>query len=52
VTVTFSLTNSGTRVTLVHDQLDADGPGWELIRDGVGSDGGWPAGLRQFADAV
>jgi activator of Hsp90 ATPase-like protein len=52
VTVTFSPTDAGTHVTLVHDQLDAHGPGWESVRDGVGSDGGWPAGLRQFADAV
>ncbi|HEX3566777.1 MAG TPA: SRPBCC domain-containing protein [Acidimicrobiales bacterium] len=48
VTVTFSPTDAGTRVTLVHDQLDAHGPGWESIRDGVGSDGGWPAGLRNL----
>jgi uncharacterized protein YndB with AHSA1/START domain len=52
VTVTFSPTDGGTRVTLVHDQLDAHGPGWESVRDGVGSDGGWPGGLRQFANAV
>lgn len=32
-----------------HDQLDAHGPGWQSVRDGVGSDRGWPAGLRQFA---
>jgi uncharacterized protein YndB with AHSA1/START domain len=49
VTVTFTPTDSGTEVTLVHDQLDAHGPGWENMRDGVGSEGGWPAGLRQFA---
>jgi hypothetical protein len=52
VTVTFSPTDSGTQVTLVHDQLDAHGPGWESVRDGVGSDGGWPAGLRQFVGVV
>jgi uncharacterized protein YndB with AHSA1/START domain len=49
VTVTFAATETGTRVTLVHDQLDVHGAGWESIRDGVGSAGGWPAGLRQFA---
>ena len=52
VTVTFTPTATGTAVTLIHDQLDAHGPGWESVRDGVGSDAGWPAGLRQFAAAV
>jgi len=52
VTVTFTPTATGTAVTLIHDQLDAHGPGWESVRDGVGSDAGWPAGLRQFASAV
>lgn len=52
VTVTFTPTASGTHIELVHDELDAHGPGWEGVRDGVGSDGGWPAGLRQFAAVV
>lgn len=52
VRVTFTPAGSGTSVTLVHDQLDAHGPGWESVRDGVGSDAGWPAGLRQFAVAL
>ena len=52
VTVTFTPTATGTAVTLIHDQLDAHGPGWESVREGVGSDAGWPAGLRQFAAAV
>jgi uncharacterized protein YndB with AHSA1/START domain len=52
VTVTFTPTATGTSVTLIHDQLDAHGPGWESVREGVGSDAGWPAGLRQFASAV
>lgn len=51
VTVTFTPSDFGTRVELVHDQLDAHGPGWEGVATGVGSDGGWPAGLRQFATA-
>jgi uncharacterized protein YndB with AHSA1/START domain len=49
VTVTFTPIASGTQVTLVHDQLDVHGPGWENMRDGVGSDGGWPGLLRGFA---
>jgi len=52
VTVTFTPTRSGTSVTLVHDKLDCHGPGWEAVRDGVGSEGGWPAGMRQFAAAL
>ena len=52
VTVTFTPVAAGTRVDLVHDRLDAHGPGWEGVRAGVGSDGGWPAGLRQFAAAL
>ncbi|MCM0673845.1 SRPBCC family protein [Micromonospora phytophila] len=52
VTVTFTPTDTGTRVDLVHDQLDAHGPGWEGVRDAVGSDGGWPGSLRDFADAL
>ncbi len=52
VTVTFNPTGSRTLVTLVHDRLDAHGPGWESVRNGVGSDGGWPAGLRQFAAEI
>jgi uncharacterized protein YndB with AHSA1/START domain len=43
---------TGTRVELVHDRLDVHGPGWEGVRAGVGSGGGWLAGLRQFAAAV
>jgi uncharacterized protein YndB with AHSA1/START domain len=52
VTVTFTATPDGTRVDLVHDRLDAHGEGWEGVRAGVGSDGGWAAGLRQFAVAA
>lgn len=49
VTVTFTAVPTGTLVELVHDRLDVHGPGWEDVRRGVGSEGGWPAGLRQFA---
>ena len=52
VTVTFTASETGTRVELVHDRLDAHGPGWEAVQAGVGSEGGWPAGLRQFAAAA
>jgi uncharacterized protein YndB with AHSA1/START domain len=52
VTVTFTPIADGTRVDLVHDGFEVHGTGWEGVRAGVGSDGGWPAGLRQFAAAV
>ncbi|MFB9239792.1 SRPBCC family protein [Plantactinospora siamensis] len=52
VTVTFTPTDTGTLVELVHDGFEVHGPGWEGVRGGVGSDGGWPAGLRQFAAAL
>jgi uncharacterized protein YndB with AHSA1/START domain len=52
VTVSFTPTEGGTLVELVHDRLDAHGEGWEKVRSGVGADGGWPNGLRLFAAAV
>jgi hypothetical protein len=39
-----------TRVILEHRNLDRHGEGWEGERDAVGSPGGWPDGLRRFAD--
>ena len=41
-----------TRVTLEHRHLDRHGEGWEGERDAVGSRGGWPDGLRRFAEYV
>jgi len=38
-----------TRVELVHRHLDRHGEGWESMRDAVGSDDGWPVGLRRYA---
>ncbi|MFE9692497.1 SRPBCC family protein [Micromonospora sp. NPDC005806] len=52
VTVTFAPVDGGTRVDLVHDRLDAHGIGWEKVRDAVGSDGGWPALLRGYAESL
>ena len=37
-----------TRVELEHRNLDRHGKGWESIRQGVGSDGGWPLYLQRF----
>jgi uncharacterized protein YndB with AHSA1/START domain len=41
-----------TRVELVHCELDRHGAGWEKVRDGVGSGGGWPAIMERFAGAA
>jgi uncharacterized protein YndB with AHSA1/START domain len=41
-----------TRVELEHRKLERHGPGWEGVRDSVGSDGGWPDGLRRFAERM
>jgi len=41
--------DSRTRVELEHRNIDRHGDGWEAMRDAVGSDGGWPVGLRRFA---
>lgn len=52
VTVTFTPAAAGTRVELVHDRLDVHGDDWRAMRDAVASEGGWPQGLKLFADAV
>ena len=54
VEVRFVAESAGrTRVELEHRHLDRHGEGWqERMRDAVASDGGWPAGLRRFADAI
>ena len=44
--------NGKTRVELVHSQLDRHGAGWEALRDGVGSQGGWGGIMDGFAAKV
>lgn len=41
-----------TRVELEHRNLDRHGEGWETMRDAVGSPGGWPGGLLDYAAAT
>lgn len=43
---------TSTTVHLEHRHLDRHGPGWKSVRDGVGSDGGWPLYLRRYAAMV
>jgi uncharacterized protein YndB with AHSA1/START domain len=41
-----------TRVELEHRNLDRHGDGWEGVREGVDSDGGWPLYLSRYAEVV
>jgi uncharacterized protein YndB with AHSA1/START domain len=41
-----------TLVELEHRNLERHGEGWEQMRDAVASSGGWPAGMRAFAELL
>lgn len=41
-----------TRVELEHRNLDRHGDGWEAVRAGVDSEGGWPLYLHRYADLL
>ena len=41
-----------TRVELEHRNLDRHGEGWQGVREGVDSEGGWPLYLRRFSEVV
>ena len=42
--------DTSTEVELTHRHLDRHGPGWEQMRDAVGSPDGWNRGLARFAE--
>ena len=53
VEVRFVAEDAGrTRVELEHRYLDRHGEGWEGVREGVGSEGGWPLYLDRYAEVV
>ncbi len=41
-----------TRVELEHRKLDRHLDGWQAVREGVDSEGGWPLYLSRFAERV
>ena len=41
-----------TRVELEHRNLDRHGDGWEALREGVDSEGGWPLYLQRYGDVI
>jgi uncharacterized protein YndB with AHSA1/START domain len=41
-----------TRVELEHRNLDRHGDGWEAVREGVDSEGGWPLYLQRYASVI
>jgi uncharacterized protein YndB with AHSA1/START domain len=41
-----------TRVELEHRSLDRHGDGWEAVREGVDSEGGWPLYLQRYANVI
>ena len=44
-----SETPERTRLELEHRNLDRHGDGWDAVRAGVDSEGGWPTYLQRFA---
>jgi uncharacterized protein YndB with AHSA1/START domain len=41
-----------TRVELEHRHFDRHGDGWEMARDAIGGDGGWPTYLERYAGLI
>lgn len=44
-----SETPERTRIDLEHRHIERHAEGWESVRDGVASDGGWPLYLARYA---
>ncbi len=42
-------TEQRTRVEIEHRKLDRHGEGWQVVRDGVAADQGWPLYLQRYA---
>ncbi len=47
-----SETPDRTRVELEHRNLDRHGAGWESLRSGVESEGGWPLYLQRYVESL
>jgi uncharacterized protein YndB with AHSA1/START domain len=47
-----SETPKRTRVELEHRNLDRHGEGWEVEREGVAGEGGWPLYLERYAGLI
>lgn len=41
-----------TRVQLEHRNLDRHGEDWQMLREGIAGDGGWPLYLHGYADLL
>ncbi|MFL6600876.1 MAG: SRPBCC family protein [Steroidobacteraceae bacterium] len=41
-----------TRVEIEHRKLERHGEGWQVVRDGVSGDQGWPLYLQRYADVL
>jgi uncharacterized protein YndB with AHSA1/START domain len=50
VEITFTPEGDYTRVQLEHRHIERHGEGWEKMGEAVGSPGGWPEGLKRFAN--
>ncbi|MCA0046227.1 SRPBCC family protein [Mesorhizobium sp. B283B1A] len=45
-------TDNRTRIDLEHRKFERHGEGWKNVRNGVGSDQGWPLYLQRFRDLL
>ncbi|TPN43336.1 SRPBCC family protein [Mesorhizobium sp. B1-1-7] len=45
-------TDNRTRIDLEHRKFERHGEGWKSVRNGVGSDQGWPLYLQRFRELL